>query len=82
MDCKNASPASDMWGVGVITYLLGKKKAFQCRLCIKLAAIFKLLFFVCLVSGGISPFWAGNRYRTMAKTLRQHQIQIHTYCTA
>ncbi len=26
------------------------------------------------VSGGISPFWAGNRYRTMAKTLRQQLI--------
>jgi serine/threonine protein kinase len=34
---------SDMWGVGVIAYLL--------------------------VSGGVSPFWGGNRYRTMAKTL-------------
>ena len=22
-----------------------------------------------LVSGGVSPFWGGNRYRTMAKTL-------------
>eukprot|EP00092_Neocalanus_flemingeri_P028870 GFUD01031348.1.p1 GENE.GFUD01031348.1~~GFUD01031348.1.p1 ORF type:complete len:678 (-),score=184.77 GFUD01031348.1:119-2152(-) len=43
MDCKFASAASDMWGVGVISYLL--------------------------VSGGVSPFWAGNRYRTMAKTL-------------
>jgi len=43
MDCKYASVASDMWGVGVIAYLL--------------------------VSGGVSPFWAGNRYRTMAKTL-------------
>jgi len=43
MDCKFAYPASDMWGVGVISYLL--------------------------VSGGLSPFWAGNRYRTMAKTL-------------
>ena len=35
MDCKFASPASDMWGVGSIAYLL--------------------------VSGGVSPFWAGNR---------------------
>jgi len=43
MDCKFASPASDMWGVGVIAYLL--------------------------VSGGVSPFWGGNRYRTMARTL-------------
>jgi len=43
MDCKHASRASDMWGVGVIAYLL--------------------------VSGGVSPFWGGNRYRTMAKTL-------------
>lgn len=43
MDCKHASAASDMWGVGVIAYLL--------------------------VSGGVSPFWGGNRYRTMAKTL-------------
>lgn len=44
MDCKYASAASDMWGVGVIAYLL--------------------------VSGGVSPFWGGNRYRTMAKTLK------------
>ena len=22
-----------------------------------------------LVSGGVSPFWAGNRYRTMAKVI-------------
>ena len=36
-------PLLDMWGVGVIAYLL--------------------------VSGGQSPFWGGNRYRTMAKTL-------------
>ena len=43
MDCKHASRASDMWGVGVIAYLL--------------------------VSGGVSPFWGGNRYRTMAKVL-------------
>jgi len=43
MDCKFASFASDMWGLGVIAYLL--------------------------TSGGISPFWAGNRYRTMAKVL-------------
>ena len=43
MDCKTASPACDLWGVGVIAYLL--------------------------VSGGVSPFWGGNRYRTMAKTL-------------
>ena len=43
MDCKFASTASDMWGVGSIAYLL--------------------------ISGGVSPFWAGNRYRTMAKTL-------------
>ena len=35
MDCKHASRASDMWGVGVIAYLL--------------------------VSGGVSPFWGGNR---------------------
>lgn len=64
MDCKFASPASDMWGVGSIAFLL--------------------------VSGGVSPFWAGNRsglwqcndvrdkpflsflprYRTMAKILK------------
>merc|ERR550519_1853271 len=43
MDCKFASYASDMWGLGVIAYLL--------------------------LSGGVSPFWGGNRYRTMAKTL-------------
>ncbi len=27
MDCKFASAASDMWGVGVITYLLGNKNS-------------------------------------------------------
>merc|ERR1719336_1441692 len=43
MDCKFASPASDMWGVGSIAYIL--------------------------LSGGVSPFWGGNRYRTMARTL-------------
>jgi hypothetical protein len=30
------------------------------------------------VSGGISPFWAGNRYRTMAKTLRQQLIPFYS----
>ena len=44
MDCKFASTASDMWGVGAIAYLL--------------------------LSGGVSPFWGGNRYRTMARTLK------------
>ena len=43
MNCDRASPASDIWGVGVITY----------QLC----------------SGGISPFFAINRFRTMAKVL-------------
>lgn len=43
MNCDEASPASDIWGVGVITYQL--------------------------LSGGISPFFAVNRYRTMAKVL-------------
>ena len=27
-----------------------------------------------VVSGGLSPFWAGNRYRTMAKVLRNYII--------
>ena len=35
MDCKFASRASDMWGVGAIAFIL--------------------------LSGGVSPFWAGNR---------------------
>ena len=43
MNCDLASPASDLWGVGVITYQL--------------------------LSGGISPFFAINRFRTMAKVL-------------
>jgi len=43
MNCDEASPASDMWGVGVIAY----------QMC----------------SGGISPFFAVNRFRTMAKVL-------------
>ena len=43
MNCDFASPASDLWGVGVITYQL--------------------------LSGGISPFFAINRFRTMAKVL-------------
>lgn len=43
MNCSEASPASDVWGIGVITYQL--------------------------LSGGISPFFAGNRFRTMSKVL-------------
>lgn len=43
MNCDEATPASDLWGVGVITYQL--------------------------LSGGISPFFAINRFRTMAKVL-------------
>ena len=43
MNCDVASPASDMWGVGVIAY----------QMC----------------SGGISPFFAVNRFRTMAKVI-------------
>ena len=35
MDCKFASRASDMWGVGAIAFIL--------------------------LSGGVSPFWGGNR---------------------
>ena len=41
MNVDHASPASDIWGIGVITYQL--------------------------LSGGISPFFAVNRYRTMSK---------------
>ena len=73
MDCKNASPASDMWGVGVITYLLGKDDP-KCRLFLLKYVLHFEHVFLCLVSGGISPFWAGNRYRTMAKTLRNQKI--------
>ncbi len=43
MNCERASRASDLWGLGVITYQL--------------------------ISGGISPFFAVNRFRTMAKVL-------------
>ena len=43
MNCDKASPASDLWGVGVITYQL--------------------------LSGGVSPFFAINRFRTMARVL-------------
>ena len=43
MNADFASSASDLWGVGVITYQL--------------------------LSGGISPFFAINRFRTMAKVL-------------
>ncbi|TRY68611.1 hypothetical protein TCAL_03224 [Tigriopus californicus] len=43
MNCLEASPASDCWGIGVI--------AFQ------------------LLSGGVSPFFVGNRFRTMARVL-------------
>ena len=46
MDCKNASPASDMWGVGVITYLLGKDDP-KCRLfLLKYVLHFEQVFFV------------------------------------
>jgi myosin-light-chain kinase len=43
MNCTEATPASDCWGVGVIAYQL--------------------------LSGGISPFFAINRFRTMARVL-------------
>lgn len=43
LECTYATPATDMWGVGVIAYML--------------------------ITGGKSPFWAGNRFRTMAKIL-------------
>ncbi|CAB4066838.1 MYLK [Lepeophtheirus salmonis] len=43
MNCSYASPQSDMWGVGVIAYML--------------------------VSGGLSPFFAINRFRTMARVI-------------
>ena len=41
MNVDHAYPASDIWGIGVITYQL--------------------------LSGGISPFFAVNRFRTMSK---------------
>lgn len=43
MNCTEASPASDCWGIGVIAYQL--------------------------LSGGVSPFFAMNRFRTMARVL-------------
>ena len=46
MNCADASTASDMWGVGCITYQL--------------------------LSGGISPFFAVNRFRTMARYARYY----------
>jgi len=44
MRCSHASPASDMWSIGVILYMM--------------------------LSGGISPFWAGSEYRTQRKIMR------------
>ena len=43
MNCSEATPAADMWGVGCITFQL--------------------------LSGGLSPFFAVSRFRTMAKVL-------------
>ena len=44
MRCHHASPASDMWSLGIIMYMM--------------------------VSGGLSPFWGGNEYRTQRNVLR------------
>lgn len=44
MRCSHASPASDMWSVGVILYMM--------------------------LSGGLSPFWAGSEYRTQRRIIR------------
>lgn len=44
MRCSHASPASDMWSVGVILYMM--------------------------LSGGLSPFWAGSEYRTQRRIVR------------
>ena len=44
MRCSHASPASDMWSLGVILFMM--------------------------VSGGLSPFWGGNEYRTQRNVLR------------
>jgi serine/threonine protein kinase len=43
LECTEAMPATDCWGVGVISYML--------------------------ITGGRSPFYGGNRFRTMAKIL-------------
>ena len=45
MNCTEATPASDCWGIGVIAYQL--------------------------LSGGVSPFFAVNRFHTMARVLRR-----------
>eukprot|EP00092_Neocalanus_flemingeri_P069246 GFUD01084800.1.p1 GENE.GFUD01084800.1~~GFUD01084800.1.p1 ORF type:complete len:215 (+),score=41.52 GFUD01084800.1:90-647(+) len=44
MKCTFASPASDMWSVGVLLFMM--------------------------VSGGLSPFWAGTDYGTQRKVVR------------
>ncbi len=43
LECTDATPKTDCWGVGVIAYML--------------------------ITGGKSPFYGGNRFRTMAKIL-------------
>ena len=63
MNVDHAWPASDIWGIGVITYQLlsGKLNFFSVikRIAFEINCI--------LFAGGISPFFAVNRFRTMSR---------------